>query len=140
MEVGSSSLPGTTSVKLKNYRIEELKSSIFQFFNFSILSFGGLAQLARAPALQAGGQRFESVILHFPVHSELCIMHYELCIGSFFDILTHKTVSKDFKLRNWVEKKTLNLQLKVWANGERKLGRLVDALALGGDEGRDKLR
>ena len=27
-------------------------------------SFGGLAQLARAPALQAGGQRFESVILH----------------------------------------------------------------------------
>ena len=24
--------------------------------------------------------------------------------------------------------------------GERKLGRLVDALALGGDEGRDKLR
>ena len=30
-----------------------------------LLSFsGGLAQLARAPALQAGGQRFESVILH----------------------------------------------------------------------------
>ena len=26
---------------------------------------GGLAQLARAPALHAGGQRFESVILHF---------------------------------------------------------------------------
>ena len=25
-------------------------------------------------------------------------------------------------------------------HGERKLGRLVDALALGGDEGRDKLR
>ena len=43
MEVGSSSLPGTTSL---------------------FLSFGGLAQLARAPALQAGGQRFESVILH----------------------------------------------------------------------------
>ena len=29
-------------------------------------SHGGLAQLARAPALQAGGQRFESVILHHP--------------------------------------------------------------------------
>ena len=27
--------------------------------------FGGLAQLARAPALHAGGQRFESVILHW---------------------------------------------------------------------------
>ena len=26
--------------------------------------YGGLAQLARAPALHAGGQRFESVILH----------------------------------------------------------------------------
>ena len=25
---------------------------------------GGIAQLARAPALQAGGQRFESVYLH----------------------------------------------------------------------------
>ena len=25
---------------------------------------GGLAQLARAPALHAGGQRFDSVILH----------------------------------------------------------------------------
>ena len=27
-------------------------------------TLGGLAQLARAPALQAGGQRFDSVILH----------------------------------------------------------------------------
>ena len=32
--------------------------------------YGGLAQLARAPALQAGGQRFESVILHFPPNAE----------------------------------------------------------------------
>ena len=31
---------------------------------FSAVRSGGLAQLARAPALQAGGQRFESVILH----------------------------------------------------------------------------
>ena len=28
---------------------------------------GGLAQLARAPALHAGGQRFESVILHYGI-------------------------------------------------------------------------
>ena len=27
---------------------------------------GGLAQLARAPALQAGGHRFDSDILHHP--------------------------------------------------------------------------
>ena len=31
----------------------------------SDIVFGGLAQLARAPALHAGGQRFESVILHW---------------------------------------------------------------------------
>ena len=30
---------------------------------------GGLAQLARAPALHAGGQRFESVILHVFSHA-----------------------------------------------------------------------
>ena len=32
--------------------------------SYIISQTGGLAQLARAPALQAGGQRFESVILH----------------------------------------------------------------------------
>ncbi len=62
MEVGSSSLPGTT---------------------LTYISLGGLAQLARAPALQAGGQRFESVILHEPLQGV-----------EIFDILTHKTVSK----------------------------------------------
>ena len=45
-------------------------SNAFLISHFSLLIsdgvlFGGLAQLARAPALQAGGQRFESVILHF---------------------------------------------------------------------------
>ncbi len=39
-----------------------VKSCRLSIFN-SQLS-GGLAQLARAPALQAGGQRFDSVILH----------------------------------------------------------------------------
>ena len=33
---------------------------------------GGLAQLARAPALQAGGQRFESVILHIYAKALVC--------------------------------------------------------------------
>ena len=32
------------------------------------------------------------------------------------------------------------IYIMMQGNGERKLGRLVDALALGGDEGRDKLR
>ena len=31
---------------------------------------GGLAQLARAPALQAGGHRFESDILHLVITQE----------------------------------------------------------------------
>ena len=65
MEVGSSSLPGTTKSLL-----------------------GGLAQLARALAWHARGHRFDPDILHYP--------HYE---EEIFDILTHKTVSKDFKLK-----------------------------------------
>ena len=54
MEVGSSSLHETTSGIIVNYQFSIINSP-----------FGGLAQLARAPALQAGGQRFESVILHY---------------------------------------------------------------------------
>ena len=34
------------------------------FANTEELGAGGLAQLARAPALQAGAQRFDSAILH----------------------------------------------------------------------------
>ena len=61
---------------------------------------GGLAQLARAPALQAGGQRFESVILHFstvtqvvngvfkPLGSHLSVLSW----NEFFDMLAHKTL------------------------------------------------
>ena len=45
VEVGSSTLPGTT------------------YSTFSC--YGGLAQLARAPALHAGGQRFESAFYLF---------------------------------------------------------------------------
>ena len=48
-------------------------------------SDGGLAQLARAPALHAGGQRFESVILHLSASRGIEI----------FDILdTRKVTSK----------------------------------------------
>ena len=45
--------------------------------NYQLLKAGGLAQLARAPALHAGGQRFESVILH-----------PDLTVQEIFDILT----------------------------------------------------
>ena len=121
----------------------------------SHLCYGGLAQLARAPALQAGGQRFESVILHSVCEnadrrSQSAIIRNGLEI---FDILTHKTVSKDFKLKTELYD-SINSQFTAESmsyaaciiivmcgiRGESKLGRLVDALALGGDEGRDKLR
>ena len=69
MEVGSSSLPGTTSVRV--YR-----------------PFGGLAQLARALAWHARGHRFDPDILH------------ESLFGiEIFDILTHKTVVLNQKIR-----------------------------------------
>ena len=46
---------------------------------------GGLAQLARAPALQAGGQRFESVILH----------DYLIFLGkAIIDILTQTKINE----------------------------------------------
>ena len=40
------------------------KSGVRSAIAKRLRNYGGLAQLARAPALQAGGQRFESVILH----------------------------------------------------------------------------
>ena len=50
---------------------------------------GGLAQLARAPALQAGGHRFESDILHYRgiYFSKFTILGY-IIAASIFDILT----------------------------------------------------
>lgn len=37
---------------------------IFLWYYVQAFDRGGIAQLARAPALQAGGQRFESAYLH----------------------------------------------------------------------------
>ena len=69
-----------------------------------------------------------------PRYSPLCSLEHEI-----FDILTHKTVSKDFKLKT-ESYLNMNSQITAESMSERRLGRLVDALALGGDEGRDKLR
>ena len=44
--------------------------------------------MARALAWHARGHRFDPDILHAPLYEE-----------EIFDILTHKTVSKDFKLK-----------------------------------------
>ena len=75
MEVGSSSLPGTTLMVHGSRLMVIILNRPPLTVN---LSLGGLAQLARAPALQAGGQRFESVILHYALYFE----------REIFDILT----------------------------------------------------
>ena len=77
-----------------------------RFFLKPVSPFGGLAQLARAPALQAGGQRFESVILHLSGKRIDAVNPDDDTSGSdvgcvlteIFDMLTHKTVSKDLKV------------------------------------------
>ena len=93
MEVGSSSLPGTT------HRQKAMCTRRKSLGLHRSRKTGGLAQLARAPALQAGGQRFESVILHYSGEFEgkgNHIFHLSSLIwNEIFDILTHKTVSKD---------------------------------------------
>ena len=51
--------------KERSQRPSDRKNGFWEYdFLMAGLLKGGLAQLARAPALQAGGQRFESVILH----------------------------------------------------------------------------
>ena len=51
-------------VKTKKRSVVLGKSRVGSGASLESIAIGGLAQLARAPALQAGGQRFESVILH----------------------------------------------------------------------------
>ena len=75
MEVGSSSLPGTTSVV----------NSLNRF-----ATFGGLAQLARALAWHARGHRFDSDILHFVPLFIISVWHKyrDMAIrASIFDLL-----------------------------------------------------
>ncbi len=62
--------------------------NVLQVVILKLIKYGGLAQLARALAWHARGHRFDPDILH------VCSLEHEI-----FDILTHKTVSKDFKLK-----------------------------------------
>ena len=86
MEVGSSSLPGTTTSPTRQCGPKAVSEDCP-----GLHADGGLAQLARAPALQAGGQRFESVILHC---SEV------FTFEPFFDILTQSRQIEYKTLRN----------------------------------------
>ena len=82
----------------KSEKVKKGKKHSLNPFNFSTfqLHSGGLAQLARAPALQAGGQRFESVILHI-AHQALSYIIYDLSFSeaqAIFDILKAKAKCK----------------------------------------------
>ena len=103
MEVGSSSLPGTTRRRSGNVctKVQALGDRLSGFH-------GGLAQLARAPALQAGGQRFESVILHSwdAAADTFRAGRFPQDLGH---VDTSKTVSKTYEKLN----RTIKLQLKV---------------------------
>ena len=67
-------------------------------YDFSDYIIGGLAQLARAPALHAGGQRFESVILHtFYCSVAMMITHQStMTEQEIFDILNTQQVDSCF--------------------------------------------
>ena len=95
----------------------------------SDIILGGLAQLARAPALQAGGQRFESVILHVAARLPRV----------FFDILIKQKKKRHETrlIRSTAEVCVRRLSAQ---RRESEKGRTEDALALTSDEGRDKLR
>ena len=89
----------------------------------NVQQHGGLAQLARAPALHAGGHRFDSDILH---NSERKKVHWHIAIKN--------KVEKYRKHKGAVYINTVqkyNKQNKgVWGM----------PVALRGEEGRDKLR
>ena len=112
------------------------------------IAFGGLAQLARAPALQAGGQRFESVILHSgkglrsgSTRTLTCWKQSRREIDA-----TSKSKKNQFHSVSLSEKhkeieQSQDVTKAIFSrNTERRKGHMKDALALGGDEGRDKLR
>ena len=61
---------------------------------FAAAKNGGLAQLARAPALHAGGQRFESVILHSYHITDVFSNKSVITDKPFFDMMYKKSKVK----------------------------------------------
>ena len=93
----------------------------------------GFSSAGRAPALQAGGQRFESVILH---EVEIIDM-----LGTRKDFFCQK----QFTLRTPFlgvpsRESSEDLGLRIYEKGKANKGAWGMPVALGGEEGRDKLR
>ena len=56
-------------------------------YSFEQQIYGGVAQLARAPALQAGGQEFDSPQLHQPIiHDKLQVYLQEIQLPKYFEL------------------------------------------------------
>ena len=94
----------------------------------------GFSSAGRAPALQAGGQRFESVILH---DEEIIDM-----LGTRKDFFCQKAIHTGMALRHpesRIEQRPRFINLRK-DKGKANKGAWGMPVALGGGEGRDKLR
>ena len=100
-------------------------SRILRYLEMVCLEIGGVAQLGRAPALQAGGRRFDPAHLHTIADYANSCLHRSLTI----------TYCAEYKL-----KRALLCCGDFYTLQLRYLGQIVDALATDGDEGRSKLR
>ena len=103
---------------------------------------GGLAQPARAPALQAGGRRFESVILHQARRGEKRGREKKKFRAARCRMRLRPPFRARSSVTNWRgQSKSTRARIHTNEKHERSyLGRTGDALALRGEEGRDKLR
>ena len=95
----------------------------------------GFSSAGRAPALQAGGQRFESVILHgFEIIDMLGTRNDFFCQKQF----TLRTPVVVSRVENRAEEPRF---VEIYEEkGKANKGAWGMPVALGGDEGRDKLR
>ena len=116
--VSSSNLLGTTGNEWMREWVNEWvnkQSLIHTFSNSHINQLGGLAQLARAPALHAGGQRFESVILHDAnVRMRRCAnmrMNKIICTSTHLKSAHLQNVLWHIGRSNWKKEKTTDRKL-----------------------------
>ena len=101
----------------------------------------GCSSVGRAPALQAGGQEFDSPHLH---QSQFWEASNDFSKVTLVTKVPWKLNIEDIKLifleffRNWV--KILRISYNSENQGSSYKEHRVNALASGADEGRDKLR
>ena len=93
----------------------------------------GISSAGRAPALHAGGQRFDPAILHqFGFLTEKLLFF----TSWYFVIISKYRFDGGYRCPHYASNRTNVLTLH-WSSEQGSMG---DALALSGDEGRDYLR